>query len=133
MQIAMRIILSFFVFVAGYFFVYWLPLSLLPKLHDTPYLPNIISLLIAVALSVFVWKKTYITANGLVSYIIMGGLIVGAMGFILGFFGPILFSLGGNQGPLLGIFLTGPLGFIIGLVGGAFYWKMKRKKQLAKL
>lgn len=133
MQTAMRIILTSFVFVAGYFFVYWLPLSLLPKLHDTPYLPNIISLLIAVALSVFVWKKTSINSQNLAAHIIMGGFIVGAIGFILGFFGPIIFNFGGNQGPLLGIFLTGPLGFIIGLISGAVYWKFKRKKQVAKL
>src|SRR5688500_16328271 len=110
MQTAMRLILTSFVFVASYFFVYWLPLFLLPRVHETPYLPNIISLLVAIALSVFVWKKTSITAYGLASYIIMGGLIVGAIGFILGFFGPIVFNWGGNQGPLLGIFLTGPLG-----------------------
>jgi hypothetical protein len=44
-------------------------------------------------------------------------LIVGAIGFVVGYFGPLIFYPGSNQGPLLGIFLTGPLGF----VGGGFF------------
>ena len=44
--------------------------------------------------------------------------IVGGVGFVLGFVGPILVTPGANQGPMLGIFITGPLGFLIGLVWG---------------
>jgi hypothetical protein len=36
----------------------------------------------------------------------VGGVIVGALGFIAGFFGPILFTPESNR-PLLGIFITG--------------------------
>jgi len=43
---------------------------------------------------------------------------VGAIGFALGFFGPMVFAPGANQGPMLGIFITGPLGFLCGLVWG---------------
>lgn len=43
---------------------------------------------------------------------------LGGAGFIVGFFGPILFFPEANQGPLLGIFITGPLGFFFGLVWG---------------
>ena len=54
-----------------------------------------------------------------------GGLILGSVGFIGGFFGPLIFAPGANQGPLLGIFITGPLGFLIGCIVGGFataYW-----------
>lgn len=34
--------------------------------------------------------------------------IVGGIGFVGGFFGPMLLSPGSNQGPMLGLFLTGP-------------------------
>lgn len=46
------------------------------------------------------------------------GAILGAIGFLGGFVGPVIFRPEANQGPLLGIFITGPLGFILGLVVG---------------
>ena len=44
--------------------------------------------------------------------------ILAFAGFIAGFFGPMLHQPASNQGPLLGIILTGPLGAIIGAVLG---------------
>jgi len=35
---------------------------------------------------------------------------------------------GANQGPLLGIFITGPLGVVAGAVGGAAWWLRQREK-----
>lgn len=49
-------------------------------------------------------------------------LAVGGIGFVLGFFGPILLAPDANQGPLLGIFYTGPGGVLLGLL-----WGMIRK------
>lgn len=46
------------------------------------------------------------------------GLILGGIGFAAGFFGPMVFAPGANQGPLLGIFITGPGGFVLGLAYG---------------
>lgn len=51
---------------------------------------------------------------------IRGGCLLGFIGFCGGFFGPLIFTPEANQGPLLGIFITGPLGFLAGLVGGGF-------------
>jgi len=48
-----------------------------------------------------------------------GGIALGLIGFILGFFGPMIFMPDSNQGPLLGIFITGPVGTVIGGVAGA--------------
>jgi len=48
--------------------------------------------------------------------------IIGGFGFVAGFIGPIVFSPGSNQGPLLGIFITGPLGFLVGLIAGLVRW-----------
>jgi hypothetical protein len=53
---------------------------------------------------------------------------VGGIGFSAGFFGPIIFAPEANQGPLLGIFITGPLGFLIGSVGGFVYWFTKASR-----
>lgn len=48
----------------------------------------------------------------------VGGLIVGSIGFLFGFIGPLVFRPEANQGPLLGILITGPLGIVAGFVGG---------------
>ena len=45
-------------------------------------------------------------------------LIPAAVGFAAGFFGTIIFSPDANQGPLLGIFITGPGGAALGLALG---------------
>jgi hypothetical protein len=43
---------------------------------------------------------------------------VGGVAFTAGFFGPMILAPGANQGPLLGIFITGPLGLMVGLALG---------------
>ncbi len=43
-------------------------------------------------------------------------LILGAAGFAAGFLGPMVFVPESNQGPMVGIFISGPLGLIAGLV-----------------
>jgi hypothetical protein len=48
----------------------------------------------------------------------VGALLVGGVGFLAGFFGPIALNPGANQGPLVGIFITGPGGAILGAVVG---------------
>ncbi len=63
-----------------------------------------------------VWSNT--TPGGLIWKTFRGGFILGGIGFVGGFVGPILLTPEANQGPLLGIFLTGPLGFLVGCVGG---------------
>jgi len=45
-------------------------------------------------------------------------LIVGGLGFAGGFFGPMILTPEANQGPMLGIFITGPIGFLVGLTYG---------------
>ncbi len=50
---------------------------------------------------------------------------IGFICFAAGFFGPIVLTPDANQGPLLGIFITGPLGFVVGL--GVGIWKELRR------
>lgn len=50
---------------------------------------------------------------------VRGGCLLGGIGFVGGYVGPMIFMPESNQGPLLGIFITGPLGFVAGLVIGA--------------
>jgi len=41
-----------------------------------------------------------------------------AIGFAGGFFGPMILTPDANQGPMLGLFITGPLGFLCGAAIG---------------
>lgn len=50
--------------------------------------------------------------------ILTPALILGGIGFIGGFVGPMIVAPDANQGPMLGIFITGPLGFLAGVVYG---------------
>jgi hypothetical protein len=42
-------------------------------------------------------------------------ILLGATGFAAGFFGPLIFVPEANQGPLVGIFISGPIGAVLGL------------------
>jgi hypothetical protein len=48
-------------------------------------------------------------------------LIVGGAGFAAGFFGPMIFAPDANQGPLVGILMSGPGGAILGALLGAIF------------
>jgi hypothetical protein len=50
--------------------------------------------------------------------IVLWALVLGGVGFACGFFGPIALNPDANQGPLLGLFITGPGGVVAGLVAG---------------
>ena len=45
-------------------------------------------------------------------WIVGGAIGLGLIGLVGGFFGPLLLTPEANQGPLLGIFITGPLGVL---------------------
>jgi hypothetical protein len=51
---------------------------------------------------------------------------VGTVSFAAGFLGPMILAPGANQGPLLGILITGPAGFVVGLAAGI--WRAARRR-----
>ena len=55
---------------------------------------------------------------GILFSTLISTLIVGFTGFILGYIGPIILTPDANQGPLLGIFITGPAGVFLGAILG---------------
>ena len=129
MKLVFRLLVMLVVVPATYYFIFWLPLSFVPFLQQSIF-RSIVSLLCAVGVGWYTWKSLNCISEGLVSSTLLGAIIIGAIGFCAGFFGPIIFTPGANQGPLLGIFITGPLGFILGGVGGFVYWLIKGKKML---
>jgi len=92
------------------------------------YASYIIAILSALIIVFLLWKKFEFTLEKSI-YIIVGGLITGFISFILGFIGPIIITPEANQGPLLGIFITGPLGFTLGLFIGWLFWFKKNNKK----
>lgn len=55
------------------------------------------------------------------------GAIIGGIAFACGFVGPVIFTPQSNQGPLLGIFITGPIGFLVGLAVGLVLSRLPRR------
>jgi hypothetical protein len=62
--------------------------------------------------------------------VITTAAVVGGIAFAAGFFGPIVFTPEANQGPLLGVFITGPLGFVLGM--GIGVWREARRAARGK-
>lgn len=115
--------------LAAFFFVFWLPFSLVLPPGRWQWILRIVGLLFCVVvMTLYTRRNTSSVFPGLVKCIFLGAVIAGLTGFAAGFFGPMIFEPGANQGPLLGIFITGPLGFLAGLIGGAIYWFVRLKR-----
>lgn len=96
-----------------------------------------LSLLVAAPMLVTIYVITFASlwgpersARGLARAMFIGAAPVGIIGFSAGYFGPILLWEGGNQGPLLGIFLAGPGGFVLGGLAGALWWRLVKHASL---
>ena len=127
MRLAFRVLALLLVVPATYYFIYWVPFSLLP-VDDQGWIPSIVSLICAVSAGWYVWTMSASAPDKLIACIVYGAVILGGLGFSAGFFGPIIFAPGANQGPLLGIFIAGPIGFLLGGMGGFVYWWIRVRR-----
>jgi hypothetical protein len=135
MRTLLRLLAAFVATVATYYLVFWLGgaliFSLLPR-QLSYWITLATSMLVAILVGRYVWMQTGSLRTGFFRFVALGSLLTGAITFSAGFFGPILFTPHANQGPLLGIFITGPLGFILGGVGGAVHWLIRRDHKVAQ-
>jgi hypothetical protein len=126
-----RIVLVLITAVAGFYFSYWMGGALLLGLKAPEWAQSsgspILAAVVAIAAAWFVWSHTA-GPGGLLTAMGMGAVVTGAIGFIVGFFGPLHFTPEANQGPLLGLFITGPLAFVLGGIGGAAYWLVRGRR-----
>jgi hypothetical protein len=106
MQQIARVAVTLFAAVATYFFLFWMVGAVL-------------------------WSSGLALSAGLFRSAGIGAAVTGGIGFCLGFFGPILLTPEANQGPLLGLFITGPLGAVLGGLGGAVHWLVRGRKAVA--
>ncbi|MBN7813911.1 hypothetical protein [Algoriphagus pacificus] len=139
-----RAVITVFTFLGSYYFSYWLIVILLAVLFGEEFdlkwgtiLINVVSLALAVYLAKIVWSKNILTKNSTIplgKYILTGAIAVGITGFLIGFIGPMIFTPDSNQGPMLGIFITGPAGLVLGAIGGLIFGLIKNQmiKKAAK-
>ena len=120
---------AFLTAVAVYYFVFWMGGALLTLVGAPFWVARLLGLVAAFATAHFVWRWTESASRGFARSVATGALVLGGIGFVGGFFGPIVFAPEANQGPMLGIFITGPLGFLLGALGGAIYWLVRRKNE----
>lgn len=121
MNIVLRAILSTVVFAAVHFFSYWMVfLQFIPE--DAPQLAWPMSLVTGCVAATFAWCSMDWKEPGLGSAISSGSLIAGSIGLVAGYFGPLFLSPATDQGPLLGLILTGPVGFLAGGAFGGLRW-----------
>ena len=123
----MRFVAALLAYVSLRFFFFWVAAGLaFPQHPDRAGVVADVLALGCAGLVLQVWPKKRRApdssapvpqpASGLAfgSRILVCALVAGSIGFAGGFFGPIVFSPSSNQGPLMGIILTGPAGFLLG-------------------
>jgi hypothetical protein len=125
-----RIVVSVLAYFVANQLGFW-SLSLLTSGSGQAFVASAIAIPIGLAGAVAAWKLPVWSGRATlqpstIASVSQGALIVGAIGFCGGFFGPIIFAPEANQGPLLGIFITGPLGALLGAIGGFVYDRTRR-------
>ena len=107
-RIALAVLAGLAAFVVGY----WVPGSLLPDGWATA-----CGVAIGAAVAGIVWAGAG-SRSALMRGAVLGAAWGGGIGFAGGFFGPMLLAPDANQGPLLGLFITGPGGVVLGALAG---------------
>ncbi len=122
----LRVVATCIAGLATFYFVFFLALFV-PLAGAVAFIRFLAALICALLAGRYVWKRTdgRASSHGLLESVAAGALIVGVIGFLIGFVGPIIVTPSANQGPLLGIFITGPLGVVLGAIGGGLYWAMR--------
>ena len=128
MSVVVRLFMTAICSVAVYYFGYWVPFSLIMPNRTSDWVRFVGSAVCSLAVGWYVWRSLASGAAGLASSVLLGAVVVGGVSFVAGFFGPIIFAPEANQGPLLGLFITGPLGAVAGAVGGGVFWLARGRR-----
>jgi hypothetical protein len=110
-------------FFGAYFIVWLMMLVVLPG--TLSWLGSLAALAAAVYVAREVWSRTAEGSTSVAMTAGLGAVTLGGLGFVAGFFGPMIFAPEANQGPMLGLFITGLAGVVIGAIVGAWYAKCR--------
>ena len=127
MNIALKILLTLVCCITSFITIYLLSYVCFANNPHSRFIAYSISIPLSLFIGIIFWRKPANYISNRFVFVLMGGLVFGALGFVLSFYGILLFSIGGNLGPLFSIFFIGPISFIIGLWYGNRYWKRKVK------
>ncbi len=120
MSVVLKLFAATLVFVAALLFSYWM--IFIQIVPDSAHgLAGTAALLTAAAIAWLAWRGMNDPGRNILETTAAGAAAVGAIGFCGGFFGPMIFTPDANQGPLLGLFITGPVGGAIGAGAGLAY------------
>lgn len=122
-----RLIIAAITFLAVFFFMNVWVLTVCPLPNRFISFMPFVSFLVALGIAVIIWVLSGKVNAGIATYAVIGAFLVGGIGFIAGFLGPMIFMPDTNQGPLLGLFFTGPIGFLVGLIAGGILGIFKKK------
>lgn len=117
MNTTLRAILAVLAFFGSFVFIRLLLLVLLPT-GAAEWLGSLLALAAALVAARLTWFQSGARTGSRLRSAFLGALVLGTLGFALGFFGPMIFAPGANQGPMLGIFITGPGGALLGALLG---------------
>jgi len=123
MKTLIRIVCTAFVALATFYFVEIWAQAVVGLRFTWISLP--VSVVCAAFAARYTWRKPAPAPGGLLGSVMMGALVTGAVGFALGFVGPMILTPESNQGPLFGIFISGPIGVVVGAIGGAIHWQRR--------
>ncbi len=112
-------------FLAGFVVLFFLTIIISIFTQNSDLVSALISLPFACFTSWSIWRSISGNKIGTWFYCLSGALLVGAISFIIGFIGPMLIAPEANQGPMLGLFITGPIGTIVGAIAGLIYAKKR--------
>ena len=108
---------AFLMFLVVLFFI----ATILTIATDLPSWVSVtLALVSAILVGWYAWKLVAGEKMGVGVSVICGALMLGGLGFIIGFLGPMIVAKDTSQGPLVGVFIGAPLGVILGAVGGYF-------------
>lgn len=110
-------LVAFLMFLVVLFFI-------ATMLTITTELPSWVSVTLALFSAIlagwYAWKLVAGEKVGVGVSVICGALMLGGLGFMIGFLGPMIVAKDTSQGPLVGVFVGTPVGVILGVIGGYF-------------
>jgi hypothetical protein len=125
-----RIVLGLIGLLAGWLFsyaIYFVGFDLAGQ----PFLGRGAPFLVGLVVAALILAATENLRHGFITATVLGAVLLGIIGFVLGFLVPVFIDPEASQGQLLGLLLTGPGGFLLGGPLGALWWLLQRRRLLA--